>query len=120
MKGKDDSPSPSVVLNSTKITNLSYENIFSLYSEDEFIKKSQGINKLLKNLLFTNIGVQLNVKGQMFRKAGNFFTLDRSENYVENNFDDKLLGIYFIVRARLNKHFHDLVMTGSKSLSQRC
>jgi hypothetical protein len=99
MKGKDDSPSPSVVLNSTKITNLSYENIFSLYSEDEFIKKSQGINKLLKNLLFTNIGVQLNVKGQMFRKAGNFFTLDRSENYVENNFDDKLLGIYFIVEV---------------------
>ena len=34
------------------------------------------------------------------QKAGNFFTLDRSENYVENNFDDKLLGIYFIVEVK--------------------
>jgi hypothetical protein len=89
-----------VVLNSSKTTNLSYENVYSLYSEDEFIKKSSGINKLLKNLLLTNIGVELTLKGQMFRKAGNFLTLDRSENYVENNFDDKLLGIYFIVEVK--------------------
>ena len=100
MKGYNNSPSPSVVLNSSKTTNLSYENIYSLYSEDEFIRKSSGINKLLKNLLLTNIGVELSLKGQMFRKAGNFFTLDRSENYVENNFDDKLLGIYFIVEVK--------------------
>lgn len=100
MKGKDGEPSPSIVLNSTKVKNLSYENVFSLYSEDEFIRKSSGINKLLKNLLFTNIGVEINIKGQMFRKAGNFFTLDRSENYVENNFDDKMLGIYFIVEVK--------------------
>jgi len=99
MKGFNNSPSPSIVLNSSKVTNLSYENVFSLYSEDEFIRKSSGINKLLKNLLVTNIGVELTLKGQMFRKAGNFFTLDRSENYIENNFDDKLLGIYFIVEA---------------------
>ena len=100
MKGFNNSPSPSVVLNSSKTTNLSYENVYSLYSEDEFIRKSSGINKLLKNLLLTNIGVELTLKGQMFRKAGNFFTLDRSENYVENNFDDKLLGIYFIVEVK--------------------
>lgn len=99
MKGYNNSPSPSLVLNSSKTTNLSYENVFSLYSEDEFIRKSSGVNKLLKNLLLTNIGVELTLKGQMFRKAGNFFTLDRSENYVENNFDDKLLGIYFIVEV---------------------
>ena len=100
MKGYNNSPSPSVVLNSSKTTNLSYENVYSLYSEDEFIRKSSGINKLLKNLLLTNIGVELTLKGQMFRKAGNFFTLDRSETYVENNFDDKLLGIYFIVEVK--------------------
>ena len=100
MKGYNNSPSPSVVLNSSKTTNLSYENVYSLYIEDEFIRKSSGINKLLKNLLLTNIGVELTLKGQMFRKAGNFFTLDRSETYVENNFDDKLLGIYFIVEVK--------------------
>ncbi len=100
LKGKNASPYPNFVLNETKKLNLSYENVFSLYGEDETIRRNYGLNKLLKNALFTNLAVQLTVKGQMFRKSGRFFSLDRSGDYPDNKFDNKFLGIYFIINVQ--------------------
>jgi len=99
LKGKNASPYPNFVLNQTKKLNLSYENVYSLYGEDNIIRKSYGLNKLLKNAIFTNLAVKLNVKGQMFRKSGRFFSLDRSGEYPDNKFDSKFLGIYFILNV---------------------
>ncbi len=97
LKGKDNSPYPSFIINGMQRDNLSYSNVFSEYGDNPVIRKSCGINRLLKNALITNMGVEIIVKGQVFRTAGNFFSLDRAGDYIENVFDNKLLGIYFII-----------------------
>jgi hypothetical protein len=84
--------------------NLNFINVYSEYGDSSIIRKSYGINKLLKNALITNMGVEIIVKGQLQRKSGRFFSLDRADDYIENTFDNKLLGIYFILDV---EHFFD-------------
>lgn len=99
VKGKDKNPFSSFIINNNKKINLNYENVHSLYGSDENIRLSYGINKLLKNAFLSNIGVEVYIKGQVFRKSGTFFSLERAENYVENDFDNKLLGTYLILKV---------------------
>ena len=91
-----------------------YENVYSLYGEDQNIRLAKGINKLLKNTFLSNIGVEVFVKGQVFRKSGTFFSLERSENYIENDLDNKLLGSYLILKVEhifndQNNYFNKIV-----------
>ena len=97
LKGKNNQPYPNFIVNGMQRDNLSYSNVFSEYGNNPAIRRTYGINKLLKNALITNMGVELTVKGQLFRTSGKFFSLDRAGDYIENDFDNKLLGIYFIV-----------------------
>ena len=80
--------------------NLTFNNIFSEYGDNSDIRKSYGINKLLRNALVTNMGVEIIVKGQTLRRSGTFFSLDRAGDYIDNTFDNKLLGIYFIAEVQ--------------------
>lgn len=96
-KGKDNTPHPNFIINGIQRNNLSYNNVFSEYGDNPTVRKSYGINRLLKNALITNMGVEIIIKGQLFRSSGNFFSLDRAGDYVENTFDNKLLGTYFII-----------------------
>ena len=43
------------------------------------------------------MGVEITVKGQLQRKSGRFFSIDRAGDYIDNPYDNKLLGIYFIL-----------------------
>lgn len=97
LKGKDNAPYPNLVINGMQRSNLSYNNNFSEYGDNPEVRKTYGLNKLLKNTLVTNMAVELTVKGQTFRDSGKFFSLDRAGDYIENKFDNKLLGIYFIL-----------------------
>jgi len=99
VKGKDNNPYPNIILNNSKIQNFNYENTFSLYGDNENIRLTQGVNKLLKSAFLTNIGVEIFIKGQTFRKSGRFFTLDRAENYPDNVLDKKMLGTYLILNV---------------------
>jgi len=114
VKGKDKSPFSSFLINNTKKLNLNYENVYSLYGQNENVRLNKGLNKLLKNNFLTNIGVEIYIKGQVFRKSGTFFALERAENYVENDFDNKLLGSYLILKVEhilddKNKYYNKLV-----------
>ena len=102
MKGDEGLPFPNLVLNETKTTNKSFQHNYSLYGENDNILKGESINKLLKSSLITNLGAEITLKGQMFRKTGNFISIDRNNFYVENIFDDKFLGIYFILNVEHN------------------
>ena len=97
MKGEENLPFPNLPLNEIKSTNLSFKNTFSLYGENENIRLGEGLNKLLKSVMVTNIAAEITVKGQLFRKTGSFVSIDREGLYVDNLFDKKFLGIYFIV-----------------------
>jgi len=97
MKGKN-APSPNFILNNTQKTNLNYNNVFTIYNNDnDFIKLAVGRNTVLKNALKLNLGIEMTVQGGLHRHAGKFISIDRSGSYVENDFDDKFLGIYFII-----------------------
>ena len=97
MKGNDNKPFPNLPLNEIKSTNKSFKNLYSLYGENDVIRLGEGLNKLLKNVMVTNLAAEITVKGQLFRKTGSFISIDREGLYVDNLFDKKFLGIYFIV-----------------------
>lgn len=98
MKGKDNRPSPNFIVNNTQRTNQNFDNKFLIYDEDnDFLKLSVGRNETLKNALKLNLGVEIIVQGGFQRKAGKFISIDRTGNYIDNDFDNKFLGIYFIL-----------------------
>jgi len=93
---------PSILLSPDLDSNTNYENVYSLYGNDIITAKAFGQNKLLKNLLATNLSVELTCFGQMFRKSGRFISIDRGNNYKGNNFDNKFTGIYYILNVEHN------------------
>lgn len=97
MKGEENNPFPNFLINQSKSINLSFVNDYSLYGENSKMRLGEGLNSILKSSLVSNLAVEIIVKGQMFRKTGRFISLDREGQYVDNLFDDKFLGIYFIV-----------------------
>ena len=100
MKGKDGTPTPNLPLTRMQTQNLTFNNTFSEYGDNPDIRKAYGINKLLKNALVTNMGIEIIVKGQLLRRSGTFFSIDRVGDYIENPFDNKMLGIYFIAEVQ--------------------
>ena len=87
------------VLVQTKSLNLGFDNEYSLYGENTFLKQSEGLNKLLKSSIITNLAAEITLKGQLFRRSGKFISIDREGQYVDNLFDKKFLGIYFILNV---------------------
>jgi hypothetical protein len=100
MKGKDE-PKPYFLLNNTQKANLNYDNVFTIFDKDnDFIRLSVGRNKILKDALKLNLGVELTVQGGLHRHAGKFISIDRTGSYIENDFDSKFMGIYFILSVK--------------------
>ena len=95
-------PFPSQINTNLKKLNFNYENVYNLYGGNENVRISKGLNKLLKNTIMSNLGVEITLKGQMFRKAGKFISLDRSSMDPKNKFDDRFLGTYFIINVDHN------------------
>jgi len=96
MRGEKQ-PYPSQINTNLKKLNFNYENVYNLYGDNQDIRLSKGLNKLLKNTIMSNLGVEVTIKGQMQRKAGKFVTIDRSSLDPKNKFDDRFLGTYFII-----------------------
>ena len=80
--------------------NFSYDNEFSEYGDNIDIEKAYGVNKIMQNALVTNIGAEILIKGQLSRKSGSFISIERSGDYIDNKFDNKFLGIYFILEVQ--------------------
>jgi len=100
MKGKNDSPAPNLIVNNTQKTNQNYDNKFLLYANhSDSLQLALGRNRILKNAFLQNLGIELVVEGSMHRKTGRFISIDRNGTYVDNDFDDKFLGIYLIVNV---------------------
>jgi hypothetical protein len=98
MKGQKR-PFPSQITSNLKKLNFNYENVYNLYSGNENITLVKGLNKLLKSSIISNLGVELQLKGQMFRRSGKFISIDRDSLDPKNKFDDRFLGTYFIINV---------------------
>lgn len=93
------SPYPSLINTNLKKLNFNYENVYNLYGENENVRLGMGLNKLLKSSIITNLGTEITLKGQLFRRAGKFISLVRASKDPKNNFDDRFLGTYFIINV---------------------
>jgi hypothetical protein len=98
MKGQKK-PYPSLITTNLKKLNLNYENVYNLYGGNGDITLSTGLNKLLKSSIIANIGIEVQLKGQMFRRSGKFISIDRDSLDPKNKFDDRFLGTYFIINV---------------------
>jgi len=99
LKGDNNKPYPNLPLTNLQKENQSFESTFSEYGESAEIRKSYGANKLLKSSLFSNMAIELIVPGQVFRKTGTFFSVDRQGSYIDNQYDSKVLGIYLLTEV---------------------
>ena len=98
MKGQR-SPFPSMINTNVKKLNFNYENVYNLYGDNENVRLGAGLNKLLKSSIITNLGTEITLKGQLFRKAGKFITVVKDSKEPKNKFDDRFLGTYFIINV---------------------
>lgn len=90
-------------------------NLFTL-NNDAKIRAVKGRNQLYKNLIFLNNACTISVKGDTHRRSGRFFSLDRTDNYFDNEFDQKILGQYFVVNVKhvISKETYKTEMLGVK------
>jgi hypothetical protein len=99
LKGDNNKPYPNLPLTNLQKENQTFESNFSEYGESAEIRKAYGVNKLLKSSLFSNMAIELIIDGQLFRKSGTFFSVDRKGSYIENQYDSKVLGIYLLTEV---------------------
>lgn len=98
MKGLKQ-PYPSQITTNLKKLNYNYEDIYNLYSDNPGVRKSKGLDRLLKSTIVSNLGIEVQLKGQLFRRSGKFISIDRNNFEPKNKFDDRFLGIYFIINV---------------------
>jgi hypothetical protein len=58
-----------------------------------------GRNKTLLNAFLLGNAIQFNVQGESSRRAGVWISLDRRNEYIDNEYDEKVLGQYFVTKV---------------------
>lgn len=108
-------PVPSFAITPGKKSRKVMNNLFTLSDEDK-ARAIKGRNQLYKNLIFLNNTCSVTCKGETHRRSGRFFSIDRNTAYFNNDFDNKILGQYFIVNVqhRLIGERYETEMLGVK------
>ncbi len=86
-------------VNQFRKNNLNYKNIFSINDTEPDQRLGLGRNDVLKNAIFLNNAIELDLKGLTFRSSGKFFSFDRKNGAIESKYDDKVFGTYFAVQV---------------------
>jgi len=87
--------------NSGKLANYSVMPTFSVRGDTNTpeIRNSSGFHELLYSGLFQNTCINFTVPGLTFRVPGKFIAIDRVEGSIDNSFDDKLCGQWFVINV---------------------
>ena len=86
-------------LNQFRKNNLNFLNKFSINDNEPDQRLGVGRNEVLKNMIFLNNAIELNLKGLTFRSSGKFFSFDRKAGVNESKYDNKVFGTYFAVQV---------------------
>lgn len=101
MKGAiGNNPFTSLTQNFYRDFNKNYDAQFAPNFESKEQRLYKGRNDFLKKALFLNNTLNFSAPGLTMRQAGRFISVDRQTSLPESKFDDKLLGIYFIVNVK--------------------
>jgi hypothetical protein len=98
--GDENDQFPTFAPGTIRDSNTNINNIFSTTETDANIRLAYGQNKFLYASTLTNNLISFRVKGSTHRQSGRFIGIDRDGAMAQNNFDDKILGVYFIVGVR--------------------
>jgi len=114
MKGINKSlPVSNIVSNKYRSERQNTLEIFSNYYYSAIRRLSVGRNRTISNLIFLNNCISFRVRGASYRQSGRFIAIDRNDAVKSNDFDDKFLGIYFIVSVKhifeQNTYYNDLM-----------
>lgn len=71
----------------------------SSWTPDKSHSLSVGRNKLLLSAFLLGNTIQFTVRGETSRRAGVWIAVDRDTNYVDNEYEKKVLGQYFVTRV---------------------
>lgn len=91
--GSQTGISAAFVLNKSRTENKNLKHMFTAtatHARDSL----NGRNKTMLAAIINGNMIEFNVKGMTSRQAGKFITVDRGKGYTENDYDDKILGIY--------------------------
>ena len=86
-------------VNQFRKNNINYKNMFSINDTEPDQRLGLGRNDVLKNAIFLNNAIELDLKGLTFRSSGKFFSFDRKNGAIESKYDDKVFGTYFTVQV---------------------
>lgn len=120
--GTSSGKSAAAGLPSNKIRkeNKNVNHNFVPYSLSQNQRKNFGINNNMLNLFFKNTSITFKARGNTIRQTGKFFTVNRSDSNVSNNYDNTLLGKYLItyIRHEFKSGSYDNTIHGVKPYTQ--
>ena len=83
-----------LTLNNTK-KNINIVKQAYSYQNEKVSRFADSRNILIKSMLFLNQALVFTVPGATLRRTNTFIGIDRNQNTIINNFDNKLLGQWF-------------------------
>lgn len=83
---------------SSRVQNFNFR-VESSWTPDKTHSLSVGRNKLLLSAFLLGNTIQFTVRGDTSRRAGVWIAVDRDTNYLDNEYDKKVLGQYFVTRV---------------------
>lgn len=91
-------PSSNISLNQTRIKQ---QNIINKYNPhpDPNVRLNSGRNRFLMSGIFLNTTISFRARGNVVRDAGNFITINRYDSQTPSEFDNKMLGTYFVTKV---------------------
>jgi len=93
-----NSPSQNLFLNKTKTDNKSTIKVFNP-NTNQSIRLNSGQNQILLNTIFNNTAIGFTTRGNLFREAGKFFSVERKDSSANSSFDNKIMGTYFLTKV---------------------
>ena len=99
MLGQRGVPRSNLIGNTYRNTNQNISNVYSTSQDSKQQRLGVGRNEALYNAIMLNNSISFKVPGATYRQTGKFISIDRSDSTSDSAFDDKLLGIYMIVKV---------------------
>ena len=88
-------PDTLLTLNKTKLETTSVKNVYS-FGPDRISRLAESRNLILYSALFYNTSISFTAPGSSQRQANTFISVEGSNSSVRNEFQNKLLGQWFV------------------------
>ena len=73
--------------------------VSSSWTPDPGLSNTESRNQILLAAFLLGNTIQFNARGDTTRRAGVWIAVDRDNNYIDNEYDMKVLGQYFVTRV---------------------